>query len=156
MYNGFMVNLTEIIYLFMVLNKFVLLIITQEQELHLEFGVLIILFGYLEDTLKVSRKEETHVIISLNFFIFEKCFSKDSANDLWKWDGIDWTWISGSNVRDQPGNYGTKETASSINIPGARDSSVSWIGLDGSFWLFGGYGFDNSSNKVNSLQYFIF
>jgi hypothetical protein len=25
-------------------------------------------------------------------------------NDLWKWDGTSWTWISGDNTRDQSGN----------------------------------------------------
>jgi hypothetical protein len=41
-------------------------------------------------------------------------------NDLWKFDGIYWTWLSGSNETDQPGNYGTKGIASSDNTPGAR------------------------------------
>ncbi len=61
-------------------------------------------------------------------------------NDLWRWDGATWTWMSGSDGQDQPGTYGTKGIAGSDNVPGARQSSVSWIDASGSFWLFGGSG----------------
>jgi len=41
-------------------------------------------------------------------------------NDLWKWDGSDWTWIGGSSSINQFGNYGTKGVSSSSNWPGSR------------------------------------
>mgnify|MGYP006289257199 CR=1 FL=1 len=68
-------------------------------------------------------------------------------NDLWKYDGTNWTWVSGSDTVDQSGTYGTKGTADSGNIPGGRNQSISWIDGDGNFWLFGGYGFDSDGTK---------
>ena len=65
-------------------------------------------------------------------------------NDLWKYDpssGL-WTWVSGSNERNQPGIYGVKGVGEPNNISGARGGSVSWIDASGNLWLFGGYGLD--------------
>jgi N-acetylneuraminic acid mutarotase len=61
-------------------------------------------------------------------------------NDLWKYSGGTWTWMSGSNASDQIGTYGTQGTAAPGNIPGARDSSASWTDAAGNLWLFGGDG----------------
>jgi len=66
-------------------------------------------------------------------------------NDLWKYDGTNWTWISGSNTRNQSGTYGTKGTPAGTNIPGARYGSISWIDSSDNLWLFGGYGYSHSS-----------
>jgi hypothetical protein len=63
----------------------------------------------------------------------------DVLNDLWKFDGTYWTWISGSSSTGQPGVYGTKGVPSSNNVPGARGGyGVSWIDSHDNFWLFGG------------------
>jgi hypothetical protein len=65
-------------------------------------------------------------------------------NDLWKYEpssGL-WTWVSGSNNRNQPGIYGVKGVGEPNNVPGARGGSVSWIDASGNLWLFGGYGLD--------------
>lgn len=61
-------------------------------------------------------------------------------NDLWRYDGTNWTWVSGSNTSGQYGTYGSKGVAASSNIPGARAAAVTWIDAGGSLWLFGGYG----------------
>ena len=45
---------------------------------------------------------------------------------MWKYDGNNWIWISGSNIIDQQGNYGSLGISSSSNIPGARYYSTSW------------------------------
>jgi hypothetical protein len=47
-----------------------------------------------------------------------------SLNDLWKYSGGEWTWVSGSNSIDQSGTYGTQATASSSNVPGGRFHAV--------------------------------
>lgn len=60
-------------------------------------------------------------------------------NDLWKWDGNSWTWLSGSNAINGTANYGTKGVASSSNIPGPRICPTTWIDANGNLWLFGGY-----------------
>ncbi|MCF6261459.1 MAG: kelch motif-containing protein [Gammaproteobacteria bacterium] len=67
-----------------------------------------------------------------------------NLNDLWHWDGSNWTWVSGSDVVDQSGSYGTKGNADATNIPGARRSPVSWVDTRGIFWLFGGWGYDST------------
>lgn len=69
-------------------------------------------------------------------------------NDLWKYEIATgkWTWVAGSNVVGGAPAYGTKGAGSTSNIPGARDSGVSWTDSSGNFWLFAGYGRDNNSN----------
>ena len=75
---------------------------------------------------------------------FDSAGNRDDLNDLWKYDPTtdEWTWVSGSNTCLQKGIYGTKGTATSSNIPGTRNSAVSWIDSSGKLWLFGGSGFD--------------
>jgi hypothetical protein len=73
-------------------------------------------------------------------------------NDLWRWDGANWTWMSGSNVPNQLGTYGTKGLAAPGNVPGAREGAVSFTDAAGNFWLFGGYGYGSSgSGQLNDL-----
>jgi hypothetical protein len=64
-----------------------------------------------------------------------------------------WTWVSGSNLANQPGIYGTQGTPSVSNIPGARSCGVSWIDTTGNLWLFGGLGSDSAGghNPLNDL-----
>jgi uncharacterized repeat protein (TIGR02543 family) len=77
-------------------------------------------------------------------------------NDLWKFDGTNWTWVSGNNLAGQSGNYGMNGTASLSNVPGSRTSAVSWIDGNGNLWLFGGYGFDSTGTTgyLNDLWKF--
>jgi hypothetical protein len=72
-------------------------------------------------------------------------------NDLWKFDGEEWVWVSGSNQYFQYGVYGIKGVPGSNNIPGARYCGVSWIDASGNMWLFGGYGLaaSGSGNSVH-------
>ncbi|MGA2235932.1 MAG: hypothetical protein ABSG23_10705 [Terriglobales bacterium] len=65
-------------------------------------------------------------------------------NDLWKYNGGQWTWTGGSAVANQSGIYGSLGVASSSNMPGARNSEVRWIGNSGNLWLFGGGGYDSA------------
>ena len=67
---------------------------------------------------------------------------KGDLNDLWKYSNGSWTWISGNNTRDTPGIYGTKGIPSPFNYPSAIQSAVGGIDSSGSFWLFGGFGYD--------------
>jgi N-acetylneuraminic acid mutarotase len=70
-------------------------------------------------------------------------------NDLWRYDGTNWTWISGSNVIDQTGVYGTQGVPTAGNIPGTRNNSISWIDTSNNLWLFGGNGYDSAGNIGN-------
>ncbi|MEE8388243.1 MAG: hypothetical protein V3R65_06695 [Acidiferrobacterales bacterium] len=80
-------------------------------------------------------------------------YGRDSAgtgghlNDLWQFDGTNWTWVSGSNVVDQAGTYGVKGTADAANVPGARNYSISWLDGNGDLWLFGGDGYDSAGTE---------
>ena len=52
-----------------------------------------------------------------------------------------WTWVSGSNARNQPGVYGEKGNASVDNVPGGRGHAVGWYDSETQeMWLFGGIG----------------
>jgi hypothetical protein len=60
---------------------------------------------------------------------------------LWKFDPNTgyWTWISGSSSANSPAQYGTLDIPAASNTPGARYALNSWVGVDGSLWLFGGW-----------------
>lgn len=79
-------------------------------------------------------------------------------NDLWEYSpsAKTWTWVSGSNVVNASGVYGTVGTPAVGNVPGARDFSVSWIDATGNLWLFGGTGYDSTGNQdyLNDLWEF--
>jgi len=63
-------------------------------------------------------------------------------NDLWEFSPTakTWTWVSGGTTADATGVYGSLGAAASSNVPGGRDSAVSWIDGSGNLWLFGGAG----------------
>jgi N-acetylneuraminic acid mutarotase len=79
-------------------------------------------------------------------------------NDLWQYSPStkEWTWISGGNVTNASGVYGTQSTASAVNVPGARQAANSWIDSSGNLWLFGGYGYDSTGDlgALNDLWQF--
>ncbi len=77
-------------------------------------------------------------------------------NDLWKFDGTNWTWVSGGNLISQYGSYGSRGFSSASNVPGSRNGGVSWIDGNGSLWLFGGYGYASrpSGGALNDLWKF--
>jgi N-acetylneuraminic acid mutarotase len=68
-------------------------------------------------------------------------------NDLWEYSSGEWTWMSGSDLVNPPGVYGTEGTGSATNLPGGRYYPVSWIDKAGNLWLFGGIGEDGSGLK---------
>ena len=70
-----------------------------------------------------------------------------ALNDLWRYSGGQWTWMSGSNTFNQFGTYGTRGTAAAENTPGGRGASATWSDAAGSLWLFGGDGFDSAGNR---------
>jgi len=62
-------------------------------------------------------------------------------NDLWKYRVIDstWTWVSGSNGVNHPGDY-----AGETSVP-SRSGGVGWFDSSTQeFWVFGGFGPGNS------------
>jgi len=65
-------------------------------------------------------------------------------NDLWKFDGSEWTWMGGSSSPNQTGVYGTMGEPNRGNVPGARVGALSWSDKQGNFWLYGGEGTGSS------------
>lgn len=70
-----------------------------------------------------------------------------SLNDLWKFDGSDWTWMGGTNLANQKGVYGSQGQPASGNIPGARFDAVAFADASGNLWLFGGQGCDSVNSS---------
>lgn len=70
--------------------------------------------------------------------------------DLWRWDGTNWTWISGSSSDDPSAKYPTlgQGVAQTTKTPGYRRWGSTWVDSDGSFWCFGGL---NTSDYFNDL-----
>ena len=80
---------------------------------------------------------------------FDSAGTSGELNDLWKYSGGQWTWMSGSNIVNQAGTYGTLGTAAPGNVPGARDGAVGWTDASGNLWLFGG-AFNDLSSGTSS------
>ncbi len=68
-------------------------------------------------------------------------------NDLWRYNPSTnkWAWIHGDKAVDQKAVYGTKGVAAADNKPGALYVSTSWTDNSGNMWLFGGFGYDETS-----------
>lgn len=76
--------------------------------------------------------------------------------DLWAFDPTtdQWTWMGGSSGLNCPGGtctqvgtYGTLGIPAASNYPGSRNSASSWTDSNGNFWMYGGIGFDSTSNE---------
>jgi N-acetylneuraminic acid mutarotase len=89
--------------------------------------------------------------LSGNLWLFGGFGTSGFLNDLWKYSNGQWTWVSGSMSAYQPGVYGTLGVSSGSNVPGSRQTAVTWTDSSGNFWLFGGNGID-SSNGMGLLN----
>lgn len=63
-------------------------------------------------------------------------------NDLWQFDPSSgfWTWMGGSNLGNQGGNYGPLGQAGTGYIPSGRYEMQQWTDASGRLWLLGGRG----------------
>lgn len=92
-----------------------------------------------------------------NFYLFggEGYASVASAfgimNDVWKFDIAtnNWTWIKGSNLVNQPANFGSLGVSSPSNTPAGKYRAIGWTDSLNNFWSFGGY--DQNNWKWNDL-----
>jgi PASTA domain len=71
---------------------------------------------------------------------FDSQGTQDLLNDLWMYDTNihQWTWVSGYNVVDNIGVYGTLGVPAPANVPSGRDVATTWLDKAGNLWLFGG------------------
>jgi hypothetical protein len=74
-------------------------------------------------------------------------------NDLWKFDTVagQWTWVSGDNLADQNGVYGTQTTAAATNVPGSRWGAVGWTDVSNNLWFYGGWGLGSVTTHPNGF-----
>lgn len=74
-------------------------------------------------------------------------------NDMMKYDisKNEWTWMSGSTLRNAPSNYGTIGVSSPTNAPCGRQTYTKWKDKQGNFWLMGGS--DNSLTYNDVWKY---
>lgn len=67
-------------------------------------------------------------------------------NDLWEFTGGQWIWISGGNLANQTGVYGTAATSNvstgaAANVPGSRWGAAGWSDANSNLWFYGGWGY---------------
>jgi hypothetical protein len=87
-----------------------------------------------------------------------------------------WSWIHGSDTQNQNGEfffttffffmfllivlfvsgiYGIQGTGTTSTVPGGRYSASSWTDVNGTLWLFGGYGYESGSSG-ECFSFFLF
>ncbi|MDP9339515.1 MAG: kelch motif-containing protein [Acidobacteriota bacterium] len=76
-------------------------------------------------------------------------------NDLWKFTGGNWVFVSAtvsaSETINQNGVYGTQGTPAAGNTPGGRQTAVTWKDAAGNLWLFGGEG-EDATGTANGVM----
>jgi N-acetylneuraminic acid mutarotase len=82
-------------------------------------------------------------------------------NDLWEYSPAtnQWAWMGGPSITPGTslasgyfGVYGTLGQPSTANLPGSRANALAWVDSEGSFWLFGGYGYaQTGAGALNDL-----
>jgi N-acetylneuraminic acid mutarotase len=82
---------------------------------------------------------------------YDSAGSVGKLNDLWQYSlsSGQWNWVRGEDAANATGVYGTLGTASTGNLPGARQAANTWIDSSGNLWLFGGVGYDATSAVGN-------
>ncbi|CAN5440904.1 hypothetical protein BH11BAC1_BH11BAC1_25270 [soil metagenome] len=80
---------------------------------------------------------------------------QDIFNDLWKYcvSTGQWTWISGDNIPNPTGNWGTLGVSSPLNKPNGRGGSLMWSDTNGGLYFFGGTD-ENWPNPYNDFWKF--
>lgn len=70
-----------------------------------------------------------------------------TLNDLWKWDGQNWTWVDGTKEISNEARPGAVNVVNPNFYPGYRNKSSYCVGSDGTFWLYGGWGYNRSGKS---------
>jgi N-acetylneuraminic acid mutarotase len=86
---------------------------------------------------------------------YDSAGTNSYLNDLWMFNTStsQWTWMSGGNIVNQSGIYGTEGTPAAMNVPGARAYATAWTDGSNNLWLFGGNGYDSAGTaaRLNDL-----
>lgn len=102
----------------------------------------------LKKYLNLKKMKNYLHILSLILILSNNLFAQINVNN--------WTWIKGSNLRNQAGYYGFIGNPSAANSPGGRYGQVTSSTLTGKLFLMGGSGYDNLGNLgfLNDLWQF--
>jgi hypothetical protein len=80
-------------------------------------------------------------------------------NDLWEYNisTKQWVWVSGNNLANQTGVYGTQATSNlstgaATNVPGSRWGAVGWSDPNSNLWLFGGWGYGTTTTDPTGFM----
>ncbi len=75
-------------------------------------------------------------------------------NDLWKFDGDQWTWVNG--LFSTNGHSKFSHVPGEMTTPGGRLATAYWKDHEGTFWLFGGHGYHQGGRQrsLNDLWKF--
>ncbi|MCU0434572.1 MAG: gliding motility-associated C-terminal domain-containing protein [Bacteroidia bacterium] len=79
-------------------------------------------------------------------FAFDSQSAFGEINDFWMYDisTNEWTWMGGSNIAGDPGNFGTLQVPAPTNMPSSRSETIAtWNDAQGNFWMFGGTSYDD-------------
>ena len=60
-------------------------------------------------------------------------------NDLWKFNGVNWTWVAGNNSVNAPAVLGTKGIPDKTNTPAGSRGVIHWTDQNDNLWLFSGF-----------------
>lgn len=92
----------------------------------------------------VSWVDSTGELWLFGGYAYDSVGVQGYINDAWTYNPttLEWTWVSGSNLANQAGIYGTQGVAAPSNIPGGRAYTVSWRDTSGVLWVFGGHAID--------------
>jgi gliding motility-associated-like protein len=84
-----------------------------------------------------------------NFWLFGGNRFANTYNDMWRYNPATniWTWMGGSNVPNDPGNYGPLCTAGGFRPSSRMETRTCWKDVCGRFWLMGG----STNNQLNQL-----
>ena len=76
-----------------------------------------------------------------NFELFGGSGQTHRFNDLWNYNVStnQWTWMSGTVLANNLGNYGTITVSSPTNVPPWHFGNSTWLDNSGNLWMFGGY-----------------
>ena len=89
-------------------------------------------------------------------FGYDKNGQLGLLNDLWKFTGGNWVFVSapvpGSDTINKNGVYGTQGTRAAGNTPGSRQTAATWKDASGNLWLFGGEGNDATGTANGVLN----
>lgn len=78
--------------------------------------------------------------------------TKGLLNDLWKYDGVMWTWVSGAKLINQTGFFIEANVPNIVNVPGSRTDATSWTDASGNFYVFGGSGYSTELSAASDLN----